>query len=119
MSGSDDQVQRAAAYAGRAPAWIPAAVWHEMVADGAAAIALAQSVPNNGTPEEYAAAAIRAALPLIHGRAWKRVADELAERLSHHDFCDNDHRQLDPDCPFCRDRAAYQEYLRVADRKGR
>ena len=43
---------------------------------------------------------------------WREVADVLAERLAHHAFC-NAHSAARPDadCPFCRDRAAYEQYL--------
>lgn len=46
-------------------------------------------------------------------RSWRSIADELAERLSHAAFCpDHPDSKEDPDnCPFCRDRAAYRNYL--------
>ncbi len=116
--GQDPVVERAARVAGRAPAWVPATLWHEMIAAGARAMADFQLGPNDGTPEEYAAAAIRAALPYIHGRAWKAVADRLGERLSHQAFCDNGHTASTraPECPFCQDIAAVEAWRSLSRR---
>jgi hypothetical protein len=115
---SDSVVKRAAKVAGRTPSWVPPALWHEMIAAGARAMAEVQLEPNDGTPEEYAAAALRAALPLIHGRAWKAMADQLGERLSHQAFCNNRHTPAtrDPDCPFCRDITAVEAWRRLSGR---
>lgn len=60
-----DGLSTAARYAGPTPSGIADDDWLRMVADGANAIAWAQSVPNDCTPEEYAAAAIRAVLPAV------------------------------------------------------
>ncbi len=44
--------------------------------------------------------------------SWRMIADLLASRLAHHACCDS-HAESEPDpsCPFCKDRAAYLEYL--------
>lgn len=42
--------------------------WDLIVRDGACAISAAQLEPNDGTPEEYAAAALQAMLPRITAR---------------------------------------------------
>lgn len=50
---------------------------------------------------------------------WREMAHLLAERMSHHAFCDkHPEKAADPDhCPFCADRAAYRVWqLRVARR---
>jgi hypothetical protein len=44
---------------------------------------------------------------------WRAVADTLYARLMYHDYCDNGHASIDPECAFCRDRAAC-EFYRVA-----
>lgn len=43
---------------------------------------------------------------------WHKIADRLASRLMHNAPCDA-HDELDEDCPFCADAAAYQAYLDV------
>lgn len=45
---------------------------------------------------------------------WRDVAERLAARMRHHAYCaDHDRQNADPkNCPFCDDRAAYDEYLR-------
>lgn len=41
--------------------------------------------------------------------SWRAVAHALAERMSHHDRCDqHPEAQAAPDCPWCKDRAAYR-----------
>ncbi len=65
-------------HAGPIPDRFSAPEWFATVDAGAIAIAVAQSVPNDGTPEEYAAAAIRAALPRIiamFDRTWYPTQD--------------------------------------------
>lgn len=116
---SDSLANRAATVAGRTPPWVPPSTWHDMIVAGAVAIAELQCHENDGTPEEYAAAAIRAALPLIHGRAWKVVADLLGERMENHGkSCDNGHtdQTYDPECPFCQDIHAYRVYVQFSRR---
>jgi hypothetical protein len=65
-------------YAGPTPDRFNCPEWLATVHDGGIAIAQAQSVPNDGTPDEYAAAAIRAALPRIvdiFDRTWSPTQD--------------------------------------------
>jgi hypothetical protein len=52
--------------------------------------------------------------------SWRQVAEMLASRLSVHAFCEQ-HRLSDarPDCPWCRDRAAYRAYLAAGGREMR
>lgn len=69
MTTTHDRAQAAAAnavkYAGTPPEGIHARTWHRMVQNAADAIAGAQSVENDGTPEEYAVAALRAAVHTV------------------------------------------------------
>ncbi len=44
---------------------------------------------------------------------WRELADMLAERLSHQDYCANGHREDQIEaaaktCPFCHDSAVYR-----------
>lgn len=50
----------------------------------------------------------------MSGADWHRIADDLAERMMHHAFCD-DHAldNPEPSCPFCADRGAYLAYRRA------
>lgn len=44
--------------------------------------------------------------------SWRKVADQLASRLAHHAYCDEHPLTAPgPDCPSCRDRAAYLTYV--------
>jgi hypothetical protein len=43
---------------------------------------------------------------------WRRIADMLAERLSHYEDCPDRGRHPDGfDCPFCEDAAVYAAYV--------
>lgn len=46
-------------------------------------------------------------------QAWRQVADLLAARMHNHAFCE-EHSASDPvpNCPHCRDRAAYETWSR-------
>lgn len=45
--------------------------------------------------------------------SWRAVADALAERMSHYAICKaHPEAEADPDCPFCKDRAAYRMWER-------
>ena len=57
----DELKARVAGYADSPPPGIAPTLWVDMVTAGAVAIADAQLAPNDGTPEEYATAALRAA----------------------------------------------------------
>ncbi len=50
--------------------------------------------------------------------SWREIAGVLAERMQHHAFC-LDHRAIEakPDCPFCRDRAAYERWVAKSGRR--
>lgn len=48
----------------------------------------------------------------VQAAKWRLCADVLAGRMAHHATCP-DHADLDPGCPFCRDVAAYQHYIRA------
>lgn len=113
-----DLTSRAGAVAGRTPGWISESTWHAMIADGAVAIADVQIEPNNGTPEEYAAAAIRAAIKHVRARSWKAIADQLGERLEHHAHCDDGDRlgHRAEECPFCADIAAVEAWRAATKR---
>lgn len=63
MTDTTNGLAAAARWGGETPNGITARDWHHMVADGACALAEAQGEENDCTPEEYAAAAIRAVLP--------------------------------------------------------
>lgn len=42
---------------------------------------------------------------------WREITDLLASRMFHHAFCEqHPEASADPDCPFCRDRAAYRAW---------
>jgi len=93
--------------AGPAPAGFSDTEWHRLVWAGAVAIADGAQRHNEGTPEEYAAWALRAALS-SDARTWKRVARSLAGQLESHAHCDEHPASApNPDCPFCADRTAY------------
>lgn len=58
--------------AGRPPEGMTTEWWHDVVAEAAVAIANAQAEENDGTPETYAVAALRAALPMIRANLRRR-----------------------------------------------
>ncbi|WP_436759394.1 hypothetical protein [Streptosporangium sp. V21-05] len=45
---------------------------------------------------------------------WRAIADVLAVQLAVHAFCDtHPESSPDPGCPYCADRAAYNQYLQA------
>lgn len=110
------------ALAGRPPRGVPAAEWHRMVWDGACAIAEMADAPNEGTPEEYAAAALRGALAERREAVrWRVIAGILAERVYHNAECATHPDESKPGdgCPFCKDRAAYRLWERKSGKTHR
>ena len=80
----------------------------EMMRAGAVAIAGAQLVPNEGTPEVYAEAAIRAVLPIVE-RDYLSVMADLIDAdpcwFDHHGGCQaHGYLSLEPGekCPHAR-----------------
>jgi hypothetical protein len=97
--------------AGPPPAGYSTQEWHRLVWAGAVAIAEGAEQPNEATPEEYAAWAIRAALT-ADARTWKRVAGILAQQMESHAHCDRHPAAASvSECPFCADRTAYAAWV--------
>lgn len=48
--------------------------------------------------------------PVAERTNWRKVADALAARMLHHDYCDNGHVDITEDCANCKDRAALKVY---------
>jgi hypothetical protein len=47
--------------------------------------------------------------------SWREVAEVLAHRMENHAYClDHSEANAEPDCAFCRDRAAYRVWERKA-----
>lgn len=108
----------------RPPKGVRVADWRTMLDAAANAIADADMDPSRSGPEEYAAAALRAALRLDRSM-WRDVADRLAERVANYaecagEECPHPESKPDPDnCAFCADRAAYQMWQRKSGRNHR
>jgi hypothetical protein len=104
----------------RPPRGVRADEWRSLLDAAANAIADADMDPSKSGPEEYAAAALRAALR-VDRSMWRHVAGKLAERVYHSANCEVHPRESEADdnCPSCRDRAAYRLWERKSGRTHR
>jgi hypothetical protein len=51
--------------------------------------------------------------------SWEAIAHRLAARLMYHAYCENDDVELNPNCPFCEDIAAYRAYVEKCEQANR
>ncbi len=75
-------LERMRAAAGTTPAGLTTEAWLEMVGEAVVAVAEADGEPNDGTPEIYGVAALRAAIPTAVAAIRAVVAEEIAAAIT-------------------------------------
>jgi hypothetical protein len=83
MTGMEQHgfLQRMRTAAGTTPAGLTDGAWLEMVMEAVVAVAEADSEPNDGTPEIYGAAALRAAVPIAVAAIRASIAEAIAAAI--------------------------------------